>query len=243
MPEITALFIDDGGVMNDDALRVPEWHRLVAEFFVPILGGNRAQWVEANRVVFERLRVEVLTVGHQGQDYAKWLDEYQLRWLREMAALVHVAAPADDAQCIRLAEQAGASITRRVRSIQPGAVEAIRALHSLGLNMFTASGEPSWELDGYLTGMDVRDCFQVLYGPDLINQAKENADYYRKVFAHAGVDPKRALVVDDSPSALAWAQSVGAATCLVNIVPPPNTRVDFVVSRLADLPAALGGSI
>ncbi len=42
MPEITALFIDDGGVLNDNALRGPQWQRLVAEFFVPALGGDRA---------------------------------------------------------------------------------------------------------------------------------------------------------------------------------------------------------
>ncbi len=240
MPKIAALFIDDGGVMNDNALRGPEWQRLVPEFFVPILGGDRAQWAEADRIVFERM-LEILTIGPSGQDYAKWWDEYQLRWLREMAAFVRVAVPTDEAKCIRLAEQATAFITRRVRSAYPGAVEAIRALHRLGINMFTASGGHSRELDGYLTGMGIRDCFRVLYGADLVNQAKENADYYRKIFVHAGVEPKSALVVDESPRVLAWAQSVGAATCLVSLDPSPKAQTDLVVSRLADLPAALVG--
>jgi hypothetical protein len=84
---ITTLFIDDGGVMNDNAKRAPEWRRLVAEFFVPILGGNREMWEEANRVVIDNLLQQVLTPGPGGQDCVAWYDAYQVRWLREMAPL------------------------------------------------------------------------------------------------------------------------------------------------------------
>ena len=31
------LFLDDGGVMNDNRLRGEQWRRMVAEFFTPIL--------------------------------------------------------------------------------------------------------------------------------------------------------------------------------------------------------------
>jgi hypothetical protein len=49
------LFLDDGGVMNDNRLRGPQWQRLVAEFFVPRLGGTQEAWSEANRIVISRL--------------------------------------------------------------------------------------------------------------------------------------------------------------------------------------------
>ncbi len=211
---------------------------MVAEFFVPILGGEHTRWAEANRVVFERL-LEGMMFGPQGQDYAKRRDNYQLTWLREMAALVGVAPPADNAECVELAEQAAAFITRRVRSAYPGVAEAIRAIHGMEFELFTASGENSLELDGYLTGMGVRGFFRTLYGPDLVNQWKDGAEYYRRIFAHAGVAPERVLVVDDSPRALAWARSVGAGTCLVSASPTDAVEADLVVSRLADLPALI----
>jgi HAD superfamily hydrolase (TIGR01509 family) len=241
MREITAVFIDDGGVMNDNSLRGPQWQRLVAEFFVPILGGEHAAWAEANRVVFQRLWDEFILVGPQGRDYTEWWDECQRIWLCEMAAFVGVQAPSDDAQCVKLAQQAAVCITQRVRSAYPGAVEAIRAIHEMGVSLFTASGGHSRELDGYLTGMGARGFFRTLYGPDLVNQAKEGVEYYRRVFTHAGIDPKRALVVDDSPSAVAWARIAGAVTCLVTAVTPQDIPADLIVPRLADLPAIIGG--
>ena len=35
-----AIFLDDGGVLNDNARRGPQWQRLVGEFFAPRLGGE-----------------------------------------------------------------------------------------------------------------------------------------------------------------------------------------------------------
>ena len=238
MPEITALFIDDGGVLNDNALRGPAWQRLVADFFAPILGGDPTTWAEANRVVFERLW-QFIIAGPQGQEYTVWYDTYQLRWLREMAAFARVAAPVDDAECLRLAWQAGDYITRRVRAAYPGAANAIHALRGTGRHLFTASGGLSRQLDGYLTGMGIREHFSTLYGPDLVNQAKDGIQYYRCIFAHAGVDPKHTLVVDDSLHVLAWARGAGAMTCLVSATSHQDPKADLTVTTLSDLPAAL----
>jgi putative hydrolase of the HAD superfamily len=109
----------------------------------------------------------------------------------------------------------------------------------MGFKLFTASNEDSRELNGYLRGMGVRQYFDTLYGSDLVNRGKYSAEYYRRVFADSGVDPKHALVVDDNPNCLAWARSLGAATCLVNATPPQNVQTDFVVSSLAELPSAI----
>ncbi len=35
MPDLPVLFIDDGGLLNDNALRAPEWQRLIGEYFPP----------------------------------------------------------------------------------------------------------------------------------------------------------------------------------------------------------------
>ena len=49
MQPIKHIFLDDGGVLNDNDRRAPQWQRLVGEFFVPRLGGTHQAWAEANR--------------------------------------------------------------------------------------------------------------------------------------------------------------------------------------------------
>jgi phosphoglycolate phosphatase-like HAD superfamily hydrolase len=98
-----------------------------------------------------------------------------------------------------LARQANAYITPLVRAAIPGVVETIRTLHAQGYELHMASGEPSYDLQGYLTGMGVRDCFGRLYGPDLIDTFKNGPEYYRRLLADMGIDPMQALIVDDSP--------------------------------------------
>ena len=238
MREVTSIFIDDGGVMNDNTFRTPEWRRLVGEYFAPRLGGDKSAWSEANRVVFERI-LPMLEVGHQAQDYVPWYDSYQVIWLREMAAYVGVPAPADDDDCLEMVWLASDYITQRVRSAYPSAAEAIKILHKKGFKLYTASGQHSRELEGYMKGMGIRQFFETLYGSDLINHGKYSIEYYRRMFEHAGIDSNHVLVVDDKLQYLAWAARLGAITCLVSANPTPDTKADIVIPRLADLPAAL----
>ena len=109
----------------------------------------------------------------------------------------------------------------------------------MGFRLFTASGEHSRELDGYLTGMGVRQLFATLYGSDLIETGKYSAAYYRRLFDHAGISPGKAMVVDDKPQYLEWAAGLGAATCLVSPSPHYEGKATLAVSSLAELPAAL----
>jgi len=48
------IFLDDGGVMNDNARRGPEWERFVGRFFAPRLGGDPAAWGAVNPPVARR---------------------------------------------------------------------------------------------------------------------------------------------------------------------------------------------
>ena len=45
------IFLDDGGVLNDNSRRAPQWQRLVGEFLTPRLGGTRLDWANANAAV------------------------------------------------------------------------------------------------------------------------------------------------------------------------------------------------
>lgn len=203
------LFIDDGGVMNDNSIRPAEWQRLVGEFMPPRLGGDPKRWAEANGACFGQVWERFAGRLDTFATHAAYQREYDLDWLSSMCDYLGLAMPPED-ESLKLAREAAMYITSRARSAFAGAPEAILALHQAGYELHTASNETSWELDGYLTGMGVRDCFTHLFGPDLVDRMKAGSDYYRRAFVLAGVEPGDALVIDDSVSACAWASEAGA---------------------------------
>jgi HAD superfamily hydrolase (TIGR01509 family) len=232
------LFLDDGGVMNDNALRGPQWQRLVGEFFPPLLGGTAEAWAEANRIVVPRLLEEYARTMYErvDADYAAWDRGDRLAWLGGMCERVGVPVPSEEA-CIELSYRSAEYITRRVRSAYPGAVAAIQDLHGRGYVLHTASGEYSADIAGYLEGMGVRHCFGTLYGPDLVNTLKEGPAYYARIFTHAGIAPESAVVVDDKAGVLRWAAEVGARA--VQVGPAGGTEPAIVIGSLAELPQVI----
>jgi HAD superfamily hydrolase (TIGR01509 family) len=234
------IFLDDGGVMNDNRMRALQWQRLVGEYFVPLLGGPADAWSRANRVVSDRLfepdawRERVQAAA----DYHNFERDYQVEWLRGMCEVVGIEIPPKE-ECLRLARRAAVFITRHVHAAFPGAVETIRTLHHQGCTLHMASGESSLDLEGYLQAMGVRDCFGRLYGPDLIETLKEGPEYYERIFTDLGIAAAEALVVDDSPRAIEWATRVGARTVLVGDSSHPRTGATAPIGSLVELPALL----
>ena len=239
MAAIEAICIDDGGVLNDNKLRGPQWQRLVAEYLAPRLGGDRAAWGEANKIVAERQFTTFAERFSLHPDYSALWYEEELEWLRDMCQMVGVATPDGDEACWRLARATSAWVTRRVRSAIPGAVEALHALHDAGYTLHTASGSNSHDLEGILIGAGVRRLFKRLYGPDLTNAWKGSSLYYERIFADAGVSPSNALVVDDSIRAVGWAKEAGAEVVLVSRDAPPPAGTGLVIGSLSELPSLL----
>jgi phosphoglycolate phosphatase-like HAD superfamily hydrolase len=239
MRQIRYLFIDDGGVMNDNAVRAPQWQALVGEFFAPRLGGEPALWSEANRLQVPALwdRFPALVGNGDSPDFHETFRQYELDWLRVMCEHVGAPMPSSDDDQLTLAREAARYVTGRVRAAFPGAVQALRRLADAGYVLHTASGEVSWELEGYVSGMGVRELFRALYGPDLVNATKSSPAYCETIFGHAEVNPAEALVIDDSPRALGWARAAGAATVLVSA--DGDYPGAHAVRSLAELPAFL----
>jgi len=222
--------------MNENAPRGQQWQRLVGQYFSPRLGGAFEAWAAANADVASRLFIEYEThfSADPGASFGTYWARYQEAWLSGMCAAVGVALPADRSAWSHLCRGCEAFVTRRVRAAFPGVVQEIRRLHAAGYVLRTASGERSWELDGYLIGMGVRGCFVGLYGADLVDTAKASKLFYERVFVHAGIPPDDAVVVDDSEQALDWAADAGARTVLCRTQAPTNSR-HLHVRRLADL--------
>ena len=234
------VFLDDGGVMNDNRTRALQWQQLVSEYFVPLLGGSPEAWSRANRVVADRLFEPGAWRGRvqAAADYRGFDRDYQVDWLWGMCELVGVETPPEE-ECLRLARRAATFITRRVQAAFPGVVDTIRTLYRQGYTLHTASGESSLDLAGYLQAMEVRECFGRLYGPDLIDTLKEGPEYYERIFADLGIAVADTLVVDDSPRAIGWAVQVGARAVLVGDSSLPRTEVPPHIGSLVELPALL----
>ena len=239
MPRLV-IFLDDGDVMNDPQVRRVQWQGMVAEFFVPKLGGTPEAWAAANyQVITRMLEADPWQARlRAAPDYVSFDRQYQIDWLRWMCELVGVPAPADK-DCVALGHAANRFITPHVRAAFPGVVAAIRTLRQQGYVLHTASGESSEDLDGYLQGMGVRECFDRLYGPDLVDTFKDGPRFYQRIFENAGVAPRDALVVDDKATATDWAAQAGANTVLLTTAPLSGTNPTLCLGSLAELPALI----
>ena len=208
---LRVVFIDDGGVLNDNERRAPEWRRLLGEYLTPRLGGTPEAWAAANKPVFERSWQRYLERMRSGsyRGIDAWIRADRARWLVEMCGLVGVAAPPDPAS---FAVETGAWVSERVRADIPGAIDTVHDLAKRGLRLHMASGGLSWELDPYLRGMGIRQHLERLYGPDLVDTTKSGPQYYAAILADSQTDPQTAVVVDDSADARDWAASVGLRT-------------------------------
>ena len=234
------IFLDDGGVMNDNRVRGAQWPDLLGEFLAPILGSTPEAWAEANRAVASSLWGGLQAeLRRDCRDFEDFQRRYDLAWLGGMCGHVGVEPPSE-AEALHLTERANRHVTPRIRAALPGAIPAVADLRARGITLHTASGESSLELAGYLEGMGVLGHFGHLFGPDLVGYWKEGSAYYARIFASAGVDPAAALVADDSPDAVRWALQAGAQAVLVGAGPehtPPGARA---IAALADLPGLLG---
>lgn len=227
--------------MNDNRLRGAQWQPLVAEFFAPILGGAEEAWAKANFAIMESFfRPEEAWEQRLAAslDYESFDRTYMIDWLGGMCDIVGVPCPSE-VESISLGRRASALIIPQIRAAFPGAIDAIRLLHEQGYKLHTASGESSNDLTGYLTGMGVLDCFDRLYGPDLIDVFKMGPEFYERLIEDAGVSPDDALVVDDNPKVVMWAAQAGVRAVLVGNSHVPTTDDTLHIGSLAELPAIM----
>jgi len=99
-------------------------------------------------------------------------------------------------------------------------------------------------VDPVLVGLGVADLFGLVCGADRIGERKPGAfgppsAYYSRLFEAAHVEPREAVVVDDSEEALSAAKQVGATTVLVTGRGTGEAAVDLTIGGVGEPPAAL----
>ena len=139
------MVLDDGGVLNDNARRAPQWQRLVGAFFPDVLGGTPEGWAEANRVGLESFWSCPAPPRSARATVADAIRAHRCRWLQLMCRHLGIPWPPED-EAIQIAQRAHRYVRRRVCAAVPGAIEAVRRLRAAGTPLHSASAEASDEL-------------------------------------------------------------------------------------------------
>ena len=237
---IEAIFLDDGGVINDNSLRVPQWQRLFGEFMVSRFGGEAVAWGEANL----QFVIEEGKLMHDGKFFPPGVEPDQVlrqrddRFTSEIFASVGIEPPDSSEERVALAREFHNYGISRVRADYPGAVAAVRELHAMGYALYMASGGKSVDLRMQLTASGVVELFTETYGPDIAGIPKGGRAFYDSILAHSGVDPAAALFLDDTPNSIRRISAVSARGVLVSTSEEESTAVARL-SSLAELPGLL----
>jgi len=230
-----SIFFDDGGVMNDNNRRSEQWKDLIAIFFCERYGGDPETWREANGKAMEVIIQEVdrLIANNIDLDYSVYRKHEDEIWMTQMFGHAGMAVPEGDHSI--LCREVERWITPQVKSAIPGIIPAIKQLKNEGYTLYTASGESSLVLEGYLQGMGIHELFTGLYGPDLVGIMKGGLDFYKRIFSHSGIDPRQAIVIDDKIEMLQLAGQLGAMTIHSCVLNEPAVNYEHYYYDLKDL--------
>ncbi|MBD3408285.1 MAG: HAD hydrolase-like protein [Candidatus Lokiarchaeota archaeon] len=204
---IEAIFFDDGGVLNDNTLRTPQWRKLIADYFIPRYGGSVESWAEANKQAAEEILKRMEEVYESGSstippDYHE-IDDRE--WLAVMFDYHELEPPEDTSAEARAAIE---WITARVKASYPGIIQVINEL-APEYTLYTASNEPRYRLEHYLRGMGILEHFEELFGSDILHAFKNTTYYFEKIVEITDVDPETSIFIDDRFDNLLKARNVG----------------------------------
>lgn len=125
--------------------------------------------------------------------------------------------------------------------VLPGVMEWIREAQSTGLRLAMASSSPTDWVTGFLDRFELRGIFEVLKCREDVEAVKPEPHLYTSAVHSLGVEPSRALAVEDSPNGIKSAKAAGL-WCVA--VPHDLTRnlpldeADVVLSSLNEMTIA-----
>ncbi|GEM_PF-1950291 len=179
--------------------------------------------------------------GNPTNGYLEWLGALRLHSMQLVFKAMELPLPPDAAQ---LAQELQFEALSKCHAGFRGAEKAVGELTAQGYPLHMASGQESEYLRGGLTGLGLTPYFGRLFGPDLIDCAKEGVEYYTRVFAALGVRSADTIVVDDYPPAIGWAVEAGAQVIQAKLSAvtqePTQPGIRAVVTDLHDLPLLIG---
>ena len=178
--------------MNNNQVRGQQWRKLIGEYFAPRYGGEKENWSKANTKVMKYI-IDYLDEIQLTNSHLSFKEFHSLEnkiWVEKMFEYVGLPCPKEE-EYDKIVHGSHAWIIPQVQSSYEGISDVIRDLSKTYV-LHTASNESSTTLDLYVT--------------DLM---KSSVDYYKKILAFSKISAEKAIVVDDNPTILRYAESVG----------------------------------
>ncbi len=241
MPEQTYVFLD-----FDDTLCDMAEHRLqlvheLAGLLSEEYGGAEDEWapVLAPTLAASLIGYREEFVGRPLAGFNRWITEERARVAREIFEAKGIAIP-PDTDIGALAARLQFEALTACNASFPNAEEALRELFDMGVRAQLASSQESEYLLAALIGAGIESYTESKFGPDLVDCAKEGPVYYRRILEACGIGPAQAIVVDDQPECLDWAEEAGAKVIQARLKPDsPEQQFPMSISDLSELPAAV----
>ena len=242
LSHVSSIYVDDGGVIQDNTERGRQWDIYLPQYLVQRFGGDHSSWAAANTEMLKRFMPKIVSGQgpNQEQSFTARRRRVRIEWTRALLEHAGFAPPDSDDECYQIQVDYTEYVTKRVRAAAPGAVSALRRLASAGYQLRTASGTESDHLQMILASLGIEELFLKTYGPDLIETDKSSPHFYKRIIEDSGVEAASALFLDDTESAVSRIVETGATACLIADTPPDTTRASLVLPGLERLPSALG---
>jgi len=205
-------------------------HALVFDFDGLILDTEWPEYESVRRVWHEH--------GHE-LDLAWWRTIVgtadPVDWVERLEAAV--GAPLDH-EVVRSRRGAHHRSLLLDQDVLPGVTDLLDAAERRSIPTAIASSSPTSWLDTHLDRLGLHHRFAVLVGRDQVARAKPAPDLYLRACARLGVEPARAVALEDSPHGTTAARAAGLRCVVVPnriTAPGPFDHADLVVGSLADL--------
>ena len=243
MAEPLHLFVDFDDTLSDYREMGRQYVERLADLLCREHGGCHEEWttVLASALTSSLERYAEEYGGRPRSGMAKWVRQEHERVLREVFTAMNARLPADIHPAdlsLKLQYDALCDCNALFR----GAAEALDEIQSYGVIIHAASSWPSDYIQGAMFGAGLAPFITSMFGPDLVDCPKEGPEFYRLIFRSSEVPASRAVVVDDQPECLQWAEEAGARViqaCVKPGAPQPEFPLHF--RRLAELPAIVRG--
>lgn len=233
------LLFDFDDTLSEQSAFVLQYVRAIGDTLAFRFGGDAADWTRAAVDMLQTLEAQyVARFCPEPTGYNAWYDTMHPEAMALVFGGMGLAVPYDAEALSRETQYRALSLCD---ACFEGSQEVVRSLHGEGHTLHLASGNDSGHLRGAIMGAKLAPFFDRLFGPDLIDCAKEGPEYYARLFRALNISPADALVIDNDPNAIDWALSVGAWAVQADFLPhKPMEAVPGVVGRITnihDLPA------
>ena len=231
---ITGLFLDFEGTINDTAKAGLRYAEGVALWLERRLPGQQADWRRAVAAALDAMREFQSRVrpgaagGPSHEEYHR--AELQV-WLRTLLLTADVELPAEiqPHDLLRAIQtEVGPEFVPT-----PGATTALQALHKAGFKLFVTSGADSRYVRACLAEGGVIDLFEDIQGPDSLRLPKQGPEFFQRCLEQAQLRADQICVIDDSAGPISWALGMGARAVAIDLADDVLQRLKTVAGAAA----------